>query len=177
MTIALQIFDNETEELVAFLTSQPWPYHGNPNPSEASIRDGAANGRYAGEDTQTLWIVEDGAKVGLVRLFDLGDLTPVFDIRIDAARRGRGIGTEAVRLLAEHVFTAFPDKIRFEGHTRNDNYAMRKTFAKTGFVKEAYHRKAWPTEGVYYDSVGYSLLREDWEAGKTSPIDWNDFPY
>ncbi len=177
MPITLQPFHNETEVLVAFLTSQPWPYHGNPNPQEANIRYGVANGLYTGEETRTLWIVADGAKVGLIRLFDLGDLTPVFDIRIDAARRGRGIGTAAVRLLAEHVFTAFPDKIRFEGHTRHDNYAMRKTLAKTGFVKEAYHRKAWPTDGVYYDSVGYSLLREDWESGKRSPIDWNDFPY
>jgi len=177
MTIALQPFDNETEELVAFLTSQPWPFHGNPNPSEDSIRDGAANGRYDGEETKTYWIVEDGETIGLIRLFDLGDPTPVFDIRIDAGRRGRGFGTTALRLLADHVFAAFPDKMRFEGHTRADNYAMRKAFAKAGFVKEAYHRKAWPTEGKYYDSVGYSLLREDWAEGKISPIDWNDFPY
>ncbi|WP_309118809.1 GNAT family protein [Paenibacillus sp.] len=178
MKIRLKPFDlDETEALVSFLTGQPWPYHGNPNPSEESIRDGVANGRYTGEDTLTLWIVEGDEKLGLIRLFDLGDLTPVFDIRIDAARRGQGVGTAAVRLLADYVFTEFPDKIRFEGHTRNDNYAMRKTFAKAGFAKEAYHRKAWPTNGTLYDSVGYSLLREDWAEGKVSPIDWNDFPY
>jgi len=182
-SLSLQAFDPATDEeaLVEFLSSQTWPYHGNPNPSAESVREGLASGRYTDEEQRTFWIVEgegaSAAKLGLVRVFDLGDPTPMFDVRLGEQSRGRGIGETAVRLLAEYVFTRFEDKPRLEGHTRADNYAMRKTFVKAGFVKEAYHRKAWPTGGTLYDSVGYAITREDWSAGKVTPIDWNDFPY
>jgi len=175
--IELREYDGEAERLVSFLTSQPWPFHGTPSLTEESVRDSLAKGRYAGEETKTFWIQADGTDVGLLRLFDLGDLTPMFDIRIDRNARGQGIGTAALRQAVKYLFTAYPDKIRMEGHTRADNYAMRKTFVKAGFVKEGYHRKSWPTEGVYYDSVGYSILRDDWTSGRTTPVDWNDVPF
>jgi len=181
----------ERERLVSFLSGQTWTYHGNARPTAESVREGMAQGRYAGEETRTFWVVETGAAslsggpaptaetiVGLVRVFDLGDSTPVFDVRIGEAHRGRGIGTEALRRLADYVFTEFPDKERLEGHTRADNYAMRKAFYKAGFVKEAVHRRSWPSaDGTMHDSIGYSIIRPDWAEGKRTPIDWNDFPY
>ena len=53
---------------------------------------------------------------------------------------------------------------------------MRKTFERAGFVKEAHLRKAWfsPKEKSYYDAVTYGITREDFIAGKTTPVVWDD---
>jgi len=62
--------------------------------------------------------------------------------------------------LADLVFSYDESKIRIEGHTPSDNYAMRKTFVKAGFGKEGFHRKAWPqNDGMIYDSVSYAIAR------------------
>jgi hypothetical protein len=46
-----------------------------------------------------------------------------------------------------------------------------------GCVKEAHYRQDWPRpEGTLSDSVGYTLLRQDWERGTTTPVAWDDEP-
>ncbi|MHC0037038.1 GNAT family N-acetyltransferase [Pseudoneobacillus sp. C159] len=151
------------DELVAFLTAETWPFHGQPNPTESSIRSSFEKGFYTEDGSQTFWVLKNGQKIGMVRLFDLEDPTCLFDIRLKEQSRGSGKGAQVVKWLTDFVFTHFPEMIRVEGHTRSDNYAMRKTFFKSGFVKEAYHRNAWPQEGKLYDSVGYAITRTDWE--------------
>ena len=70
-----------------------------------------------------------------------------------------------------------PDKIRIEGQTRRDNLPMRRTFLKCGYVKEAHYRQCWPSpDGVYRDSIGYGILRSDWERGEITPAAWDDEP-
>ena len=114
-------------------------------------------------------------KVGLIRLLDLGDDTPLFDLRIRAASRGKGLGTSALRWLTGYLFNEFPSIRRIEGTTRQDNLAMRRTFRKCGYVKEAHYRQAWPSrDGTVYDAVGYAILRSDWQAGTVTPPDWAD---
>jgi RimJ/RimL family protein N-acetyltransferase len=69
-----------------------------------------------------------------------------------------------------------PQATRFEGQTREDNIAMRRTFLRAGFVKEAHYRDGWPVEGgPALASVAYAILRRDWEQGTTTPVDWDDF--
>ncbi len=180
MSVSLDPYTNETEQLIAFLAGEVWPYHGTATLTEANVREQIAQGRYdSNDEKQTFWILNDeGAKIGLLRIFDLGDPTPMFDIRISAKYRGQGSGLQAVKKLVEYVFTNYDDKIRLEGHTRADNHAMRKTFHNAGFVKEAVHRSSWPSEdGELHDSIGYAILREDWIENKTTQINWNDFPY
>ena len=85
------------------------------------------------------------------------------------------MGTETVRGLVRHLFRECPNIVRIEGQTRDDNVAMRKTFLRSGFVKEAHYRKAWPTaEGELRDSVAYGLLRSDFETGQTTPLVWGE---
>lgn len=55
--------------------------------------------------------------------------------------RGRGLGVVVLRALTAEVFERFPDVTRFEGQTRQDNVAMRKTMLRCGFLKEG-HRSA-----------------------------------
>jgi RimJ/RimL family protein N-acetyltransferase len=167
----VEVQKDSLEEIVKFLTSETWPFHGRPSPTEESIRIGFHNGYYTANGNQSFWIIENGEKVGLVRLFDLEDPTCLFDLRLKKSHRGKGLGLETLSWLTKYVFTHFPEIIRVEGHTRNDNYAMRKTFFKGGFVKEAYHRQGWPQEGHLFDSVGYATLRKDWENNTITPID------
>jgi RimJ/RimL family protein N-acetyltransferase len=180
----------EAAMLAEFLTTEDWPYHGTGAPDAAQIRQQAAAGLYDNDRTRTFWIVtgtgtgtgtgthaEAEAEAGLIRLLDLGDDTPLFDLRIRAAYRGAGLGTRALRWLTGYLFTEFPGILRIEGTTRQDNHAMRRTFRTCGYVKEAHYRQAWPApDGTVYDAVGYAILRSDWQAGTVTPPPWADEP-
>jgi RimJ/RimL family protein N-acetyltransferase len=167
----LEIQTEMVEEVVKFLTSETWPFHGQPNPKDKSIRDGFQKGNYTENDKRSFWIMENEERIGMIRIFDLDDPTCLFDLRLKKSHRGKGIGLVTLNWLTQFVFTQYPKIIRVEGHTRHDNYAMRKTFYKGGFVKEAYHRQGWPQEGRLFDSVGYATLRKDWEDNTVTPIE------
>lgn len=69
------------------------------------------------------------------------------------------------------------DVDRFEGHTRDDNIAMRSTFIRAGWSKEAHYRRAWPVSGQRpRDSIAYAILREEWNSGTSVDVRWHDFP-
>ena len=92
------VWPEDAEAAVEFLASNEWPYHGRPNLS----RQQAAEVSLAGDDIVSFWVKAGSEAVGLIRVFDLEDLdvgSPLLDIRIAAARRGRGLGTSAVSWL------------------------------------------------------------------------------
>jgi RimJ/RimL family protein N-acetyltransferase len=161
--------------LTAFLTGDTWPFHGSPLVTADQARQWIAAGRYGGDANRAFWITAGGEDAGLIRLMDLGDSTPIFDLRLSARYRGQGIGVQALRWLTAYLFTEFPAIRRIEGHTRQDNRAMRRVFRSAGYVKEAHHREAWPADGgEVHDAVSYAILRRDWAAGTTTPVDWHD---
>jgi RimJ/RimL family protein N-acetyltransferase len=164
--------------LAEFLTTEDWPYHGSGAPDAAEVREQAVAGQYDNDRTRAFWIVTDTKAVaGLVQLLDLGDDTPLFDLRIRAAYRGAGLGTHALRWLTGYLFTEFPGIRRIEGTSRQDNQAMRRTFRKCGYVKEAHYRQAWPGhDGTIYDAVGYAILHTDWQSGSITMPEWDDEP-
>jgi RimJ/RimL family protein N-acetyltransferase len=80
-----------------------------------------------------------------------------------------------VRWLSGEVFGRWPGVRRIEAQTRRDNLAMRAVLGRCGYVKEAVYRRAWPgQDGTLHDGIGYALLREDWERGTTTPVDWDE---
>lgn len=167
----------EQEELIHFMTENSWPYHGIPHPARKMIEKAIDDGGYESDEVKTFWVeTDDREKVGIVKLYDMQDEIPMFDLRIAERARGRGFGPRALRLICDYVFSLPDKKIRLEGHTRQDNAAMRKTFERAGFVKEGHLRKSWysPKEDSYYDAVTYGITREDFESGKTTPVEWND---
>ncbi|MFC1849475.1 GNAT family N-acetyltransferase [candidate division CSSED10-310 bacterium] len=177
MDLLFQKFsDTEEELLVNWLTSEVWPFHGQPQPEADEIRRACQLGRYASSDSRTFWIIINGqTRIGLIRLFDLQDQTPVFDIRLLRDYRGRGYGTQALQWLTDYVFTTWPQKRRIEGYTRQDNRGMRRVFLACGYLKEAHHRQAWPGQkNEYYDSIGYAILRDDWMHGRQTAVNWQD---
>lgn len=134
-------------------------------------------GVYRDEENDTYWVDHDvDGYIGILRFEDLTS-SPMFDLRLQESARGRGVGVEILAAAAGHVFTTMATVHRFEGTTRHDNIAMRKTFQRAGWVKECHYRQGWPTEdGRMLDSVGYAILRSDWETGRTTPVPWEDLP-
>jgi len=76
-------------------------------------------------------------------------------------------------ILYPYIFENYPDIRRIEGQTREDNVPMRKVFNRAGYAKEAYYRLASPTEdGGRVASIAYGILREDWQSGNLTPVQW-----
>ncbi len=74
--------------------------------------------------------------------------------------RGRGVGTTAQRLLAEHLF-ATTDLDRIEAGTDVDNAAERRALEKAGFREDGVIRGAQLRGGRRTDMVFYGRLRTD----------------
>lgn len=179
MTISLNRMDpagSDREALIAFMTANEFPFHMRPRPTSAQVESSIADGAYDDEDTQTYWIEDSElGRIGTLSLEDLTDPTPLFDLRLDSRFRGRGLGTKVLLATTDHVFKTM-DVNRFEGQTREDNFAMRAVFLKAGWVKEAHYREGWPVDGGgSVASVAYAILRTDWENGTTTPVPWDDF--
>lgn len=74
--------------------------------------------------------------------------------------RGRGVGTIAQRLLAEHLF-ATTELDRVEAGTDVDNVAERRALEKAGFRREGVLRGSQLRGGERHDLVHYGMLRTD----------------
>lgn len=168
----------EAQELIDFMTAHPWPYHVNSHPTVEQIRQAIGAGAYRDDENDSYWIVHRTlGRVGFVRLEDLEDPTPLFDLRLAEEHRGRGFGKDILLSITDWVFENNPQFARFEGQTREDNLPMRKTFVRAGWVKEAHYREGWPVAGgEAVASVAYAILRRDWETGVTTPVPWDDDP-
>lgn len=179
MTTALTRTDPQgadREALVAFLTSAHFPFHVRQHPARADVERAVDGGAFRDDDHDSWWLDDDAlGRIGLVVLEDLQDPTPLFDLRLAPAFRGRGLGLPALRAVTDHVFRTLPQVRRFEGQTREDNVAMRRVFLRAGWVKEAHYRESWPAEGgPALASVAYAVLRRDWESGTVTTFDWDD---
>lgn len=170
--------EEEREALVEFMTSNTFPFHGVASPTRQDVTQAIDDGRYRSEENDSYWLLNDrGRRVGLLRFQDLGDHTPLFDLRLADDQRGRGLGRAALRAAANWVFATRPGTQRFEGNTRADNWPMRKAFLACGWAKEAHYRSSWPApDGTFVDGVAYAILRHDWETGETTPVLWHDTP-
>lgn len=164
------------EPLVTFMTRNTFPFHRRPRPTAADVEADIGDGAYRSEDNDSFWVDHfELGRIGIFRLEDLSDGAPLFDLRLDTSFRGRGLGVRTLRAATSHVFNTLSDVNRFEGLTREDNIAMRKTFLRCGWVKEAHYRESWPVDdGAPVASVAYSMLRRDWETGHTTTFIWND---
>jgi RimJ/RimL family protein N-acetyltransferase len=171
ITLIPLAFPSELREAEAFIMSQPWPYHSIQSPG---IEDVSAMA-FAPPETASFWVLKDATRVGLVRLQDLADIgdgSPVFDLRLDASARGRGVGRVAVGLLCEMSFSRWPELHRIEGTTRDDNVAMQRVFEACGFQLEGRLRETWPTpEGRWHDTLVYGQLRREWENQNAPTIE------
>ena len=94
-----------------------------------------------------------------------GSLPPgVYEVGIDlfdGEDRGKGYGTEAVRLLTDYLFESL-DAERVQATTAVSNASMRRVFEKLGFLHEGTLRAFMPGESGREDYVMYAVTRSDW---------------
>lgn len=162
--------------LIDFMTRNEFPFHVRPHSPAMDIEKRIDAGTFRDDDNDSYWIEHhEFGRIGIFRFEDLKDGNPMFDLRLDNRFRGHGLGERALATATDLIFSTMPNANRFEGQTRIDNIAMRKIFVSCGWLKEAHYREAWPVEGQdHVTTVGYSILRRDWESGRTSTFDWND---
>ncbi len=101
--------------------------------------------------------------VGEVVLNDLSavDQTCGFRILVGPRGRGRGLGTEATRLVVDHAFTT-TDLHRIELEVYAFNPRALHVYEQVGFVVEGRRRQALRFDDERVDSIMMSLLRPDW---------------
>lgn len=82
--------------------------------------------------------------------------------------RGRGIGTEATRLIVGYGFERLGlHRISLEVYAHNDR--ARRVYEKVGFVVEGLRRQAQWREGRWVDETLMSLLEDEWAVHRGRP--------
>jgi len=88
----------------------------------------------------------------------------VWEIGLDLwqpSDRGRGLGSEAVRLITSHLFEV-EGAHRVQATTDVDNAAMRRSLEKCGFTFEGFLRGFMPlADGPPHDHAMYATTRND----------------
>lgn len=167
----------EEDAVSAFLRADVWPFHANavltPEKAIDLVQAMSAKG------VESFWLERHGNRLGIIRAFDLDDVDddgyPMLDVRIASRFRRQGIGSAGVAALVEHLFARYPSLRRVGASTRQDNVAMRAVLSKCGFAKEGHFRADWRcSDGRVFDTVHYGLLRNDWQSGHVTPVDWED---
>ena len=74
--------------------------------------------------------------------------------------RGRGVGSEAQRQLADYLFTYTP-VVRNEAGTLPENVAEQRALERAGFTREGTLRRIAFGHGRWCDNVVYSRVRTD----------------
>lgn len=106
-----------------------------------------------------------GAVVGEVVINDVdpGNASAGFRTLLGPAGRGRGLGTEATRMVVDHAFVRCGlHRISLEVYAFNPR--ARRVYEKVGFVSEGVLRDALLFDGEWIDAETMAILRPDWEA-------------
>ncbi|HEY8986679.1 MAG TPA: GNAT family protein [Streptomyces sp.] len=123
----------------------------------------AEDGMLSG-DGGHLAVALDGDPVGFVAWHKAGVTRAShhwnIGIQLHPAACGRGIGTEAQRLLVRYLF-AHTTVQRVEADTDIENLAEQRALEKLGFTREGVLRSGTFRDGRWRDLVRYSLLRDD----------------
>ncbi|MCA9919072.1 MAG: GNAT family N-acetyltransferase [Anaerolineales bacterium] len=81
----------------------------------------------------------------------------------DPANWGQGLGFEALGLWCDYLWQAMPELVRLGLGTWSGNTGMMALAEKLGFQEEARRRMARIVKGNYFDSMGYGVLRTEWQ--------------
>lgn len=99
-----------------------------------------------------------------------------YRIAIGEKGRGKGLGTEATKLMIDYGFEELGlNRISLEVYDFNKR--ARYVYSSCGFVSEGRLREALYYNGEYHDAIIKSIIRSDWESIHacnslmTAPID------
>ncbi|TSA38401.1 MAG: N-acetyltransferase [Porphyromonadaceae bacterium] len=106
---------------------------------------------------------ENGMHVGNIKLGPINRIHRFADISLLIGEKSvwrQGIGTEAIRLLANFAFDVLNlNKLRSGCY--EDNKGSMKAFLKAGFVQEGILRKQWQVNGIFQGEIVFGLCREE----------------
>lgn len=169
-TMAAIFTDPEVSRLTGSVTSTAQIAAQTPEPDERT-RDWYAT-RAQADDRLDLAIVDraTGQVVGEVVLneYDADANSANFRTLIGPAGRGRGLGTEAARLILGYGFEVLGlhrialDVLAF-------NPRAQHVYAKVGFVVEGVRRDAFRFDGEYVDDIVMSILAHEWARHRGRP--------
>jgi RimJ/RimL family protein N-acetyltransferase len=114
------------------------------------------------------WIIEtkDGLPVGQVGLHSIDPIHTRASLFISIGEKdqwGRGIGSDAVRLVLSEAFNRY-DLRRVELITDADNARGIRCYEKCGFVSEGTLRAHRLRYGKPLDMITMAVLRDGWDA-------------
>ena len=114
----------------------------------------------------TIYTVPDYRPIGGVDLHNIDQVNRAAELGImigEADARGKGFGTEAVKLMCDFGFNALGlNNIMLQ--TFEFNVAGQKAYAKAGFRELGRRRKTRWFAGRYWDDIFYDLLAEEFES-------------
>ncbi|WP_369260388.1 GNAT family N-acetyltransferase [Streptomyces sp. R35] len=118
------------------------------------------------QQTFTVEDLADGRAIGMVDYRDLDSFAGRATVGITIGERDRwggGYGSEALRLLLDHLFGALRLH-RVELDTWSGNERAMRAFRAVGFVEEGRRRESVRVGDEWYDGVEFGLLREEWTS-------------
>jgi len=143
------------------------PYNWEGYRAAQDLRQRLDRDGFLGPDGGSLVVtLPDGTPVGCVSWHGVHHGMPPasrcwnIGITIAPHHRGRGLGTEAQRLLAAYLL-ATTTVNRIEADTDVTNLAEQRSLEKAGFTREGTMRGAQFREGAWHDLVLFSRLRDD----------------
>lgn len=107
--------------------------------------------------------LHDGTVLGDVALQDIEWKNRSCSLGLGIAKlenRGRGYGTEAVKLLVDYGFNNLGLE-RICANTLEQNIGAQRSLEKLGFILEGRERKAEYFAGRKWDRLNYAILREE----------------
>jgi RimJ/RimL family protein N-acetyltransferase len=150
-------------DLTTWELRQPTP----PIPLDRAAWEEGMRARLAEDDGAVRFAIDaDGSFVGRCALMSVDRLARHADVSIalTADARGRGFGTDALRVLARFAFERH-NLHRLQVEVLATNGAAIACYRKVGFVEEGRRRQnAW-VDGRYEDDLIMGLLRDDWRTG------------
>lgn len=109
-----------------------------------------------------LAITENDQLIGDLQVRHCGQTMPdgALELGLELATdsRGKGIGTEVLKLAANKFFSEGAHRI--SGSTELSNLAMIRTFEKAGWTKEGTLRGLFNDNGTLIDYVSFSIIKE-----------------
>lgn len=109
---------------------------------------------------------DDGIYIGNVGLYRIDWIARSAEYRIFLGQndaRGKGLGTEAAKLLVAYGFDRLNLNKIWLGVNEANGGAV-KSYEKAGFVREGVLRQEIYRNGRYYDAIRMSILREEYLA-------------
>lgn len=120
------------------------------------------------EDPSRKVIDVDGKIIGTICFYWEHEPTRWLEVGLaifDKNYWGKGIGKEALIQWITEVFST-QEVVRVGLTTWSGNIGMMRLAEKLGMIQEACLRKVRYHNGIYYDSIRYGILREEWIARK-----------